>query len=156
MENLPTPIAALQAPSPTQLQTLPLEIRHRIYESLIDLPCTIIVSIDHSVADESTLVKDESRGNLGALSESCKRLREEIHSWASALENRGIVITKAFGVIDLKLSAFRFDWTKSRVREPVDNDEYPAPQTLAHVINILALWKAAMRTPGGGCLKLRE
>jgi len=111
MENLPTPIAALQAPSTTQLQTLPLEIRHRIYESLIGLPCTIIVSIDDYVADESTLVKDESRGNLGALSESCKKLREEIHSWAAALENRGIVITKAFGVIDLKLSTFRFDWT---------------------------------------------
>jgi hypothetical protein len=145
MENLLAPAAVLQAPSPTQLQTLPLEIRHRIYEPLIDLPCTIIVS--RSIPDESTLAKDESRGNLGALSASCKKLREEIHFWASALEGRGIVITKAFGVIDLKLSTFRFNWTESRVR---------APQALEYVINIFALWKAAMRTPGGGCLKLRE
>jgi hypothetical protein len=154
MENLLAPAAVLQAPSPAQLQTLPLEIRHRIYEYLIDLPCTIIVS--RSVPDESTLAKDESRGNLGALSASCKKLREEIHFWASALEDRGIVITKAFGVIDLKLSTFRFNWTESRVREPVDDDEYLAPQALEYVINIFALWKAAMRTPGGGCLKLRE
>lgn len=104
----------------------------------------------------SRLAKDESRGNLGALSASCKKLREEIHFWASALEGRGIVITKAFGIVDLKRSTFRFNWTESRAREPVDDNEYLAPQALEYVINYFALWKAAMRNPGGGCLKLRE
>jgi hypothetical protein len=69
-------------------------------------------------------------------------------------ENRGIVVTKAFGVIDLKLSTFWFVWTKLTAKQP-DSDDYLAPQPLERVINIFAMWKAVMRNNGGGCLKLR-
>ena len=142
MENLATLAVALPAPLPTYLLTLSLEIRHQIYESLIDLPCTIITGIDHSVPGASSLVKDGGRGNLGALSETCKKLRDEIYSWAPVLRNRGIVISETFGAIDPKLTTFRFNWSDAREVQTV---EYPAPLTLAHVIDIFALLKDCMR-----------
>jgi hypothetical protein len=141
MENLSTLAAALPAPSPTQFQTLPLEIRYQIYESLINLPCTIIVGSIRSVCAPSTPVKDESRGNLGPLSESCNKLREEIHSWAPVLKTRGIVISKAFGILDPKLTSFRFNWTNSISQPTV---YYPAPTVPASVIEIFVLWKSCL------------
>lgn len=145
MENLPTLAAALRAPSPTQLQTLPLEIRYRIYESLIDLPCKIIVGINRFFLDAPSNLppNDKSRGNLGPLAESCKQLREEIYAWAPVLESRGIVLSKAFGVVDPKVTTFEFNWTCKYER--LQQCWFPAPQVHKHSIEAFALWKECMK-----------
>jgi hypothetical protein len=106
----------------------------------VKLSCRGII-VDKSVSNTSTPIRGESRGNLGALSDSYKRLREEIYSWAPILEHRGILISKAFGVVDPKLTKFRFYWQYLEVLQVEPQAGLP-PQALEHIIENFAMWKA--------------
>lgn len=99
------------------------------------------IIIDESISNTSTPIRGESWGNLGALSESFKRLRGEVHSWAPILEHRGIMNSKAFGVIDPKLTNFRFYWPRSEVLQ-VEPQAGLALQVLEQIVENFAMWKA--------------
>jgi hypothetical protein len=105
--NSHIPITTTSRPDATQsvfdsdLDKLPLEIRHLIFEQLLQLPRTINLPEDFDKTANLT-------GTLLGLASTCRGLQAEINEWYSTFNknNPNIQRSKVFGYVDFETVGF--------------------------------------------------
>jgi hypothetical protein len=84
---------------PNTFLTLPLEIRYRIYDQLLNSPHIIIISPNGT-----------KRGVLKPVVRVCKQVREEVQKWLEGQKESTIIHSLLFGIFNDKCTTFKISW----------------------------------------------